>query len=205
MKRLLLLMLSLLLFFTACSDQRKLVRDEQGGYTDKKSDIRYAALAAHYEPAKGGEVFGVCEEEDSILEFRVIPELDSAKFLADDDRTVYFAGDDFLPAEKWTPKHLLICEGAVVSFELARISDAAVLGEVLSTWFEDAAGATMPNRPIVAEYRLKLEGKDYPNILYCFTFYSYGGGLNYFHDSVSGRTVAVPADIAEHFLSLGGA
>lgn len=209
MKRFGLLLLSLLLLFTACSGERTFLRDEDGGgYTDKKSGTHYVALPFSYEPARGGKIYGVYEDEerDVIRNFREIPELDVALFLADDDRVVYFAGEDFITADRWEAEILYVCVENAVSVEEKRLTvadDATALCAVLDLWF-DGESAVLPDEAAAYSRRLKFSGTTYPNLFYCFTFYSFGAGRYYFHDTEGDRTVAVPDGLAAHFLPAGG-
>lgn len=200
MKKLLLLLLALLLLLCSCGKPHTFVRSEDGtGYVDEKTDLLYRLLDGPYEPMASGETVGEYQHKESGVtrEFRVIPELDSRLFLADNNLNVYFAGDEMTPASLWEPDFLLICDEDVISVERKRFSagkDDAAIQRLLELWFGQSE-AKLPLKEAELSYRLKLSGTLYPNLLYCFSFLYYGEGEAYLYDPITRHTVALPDDV----------
>lgn len=202
MKKISLLLLSLVLLLSSCSDVRTFERDADGyGYTDKKSDLYYVELDAAFEPAQTGEAFGAYENKKTgaTRTFSVIPDLDPALFLTDEYLNVYYAGEAPLNAAEWELSVILVCEEDVISVEDFRFTaqkDAATVAEIRSLWFEGAGDAALPFSDAVYKRRIKMSCDAYPNLLYCFSFLAYDSGESYFYDASSRRTVAVPDTLA---------
>lgn len=215
MKRLLLLLLALLLLLSSCTDKPHVfAKSEDGtGYVDEKTGIFYRLLEGPYEPLASGETVGeYCNEKSGVSrEFRAIPDLDSALFLADGNLNVYFSGQSMTPADQWAPSILLVCEEEVISVERKRFTagtDDAAIARMLGLWFGTEV-ATLPLKTPRISYRLKLSGTLYPNLLYCFSFLYYGEGEAYFYDPIGRHTVALPEDVIAlicpaHVLGQGG-
>lgn len=202
MKKLLLLLLSLVLLLCSCSGVRTFERDEDGyGYTDTKSDLYYAELDAAFEPAKTGEAWGEYrnKETDVTRSFYEIPELEPTLFLTDKYLNVYYAGDEEIDAATWTLSAILVCDEDVVSivdFRFTAEEQGQTVSEIQRLWFEGAGDAMLPFGSAAYKRRIKLTCKQYPNLLYCFSFLAYDSGEAYFYDASSRRTVAVPDTLA---------
>lgn len=198
MKKIALLLLSLVLLLSSCSGLRSFERDTEGyGYTDQKSDLYYVELDAAFEPAKTGDAFGEYENKKTGTKrtFSVIPDLDPALFLTDEYLNVYYAGETPLDAAKWEPSAILVCNEDVISVEEFRFTtekDAATVAIIRSLWFEGAGDAVLPFSDAAYKRRLKISCDAYPNLFYCFSFLVYDSGEAYFYDASSRRTVAVP-------------
>ena len=198
MKRILLLLLLSALLLCSCASARPFARAEDGsGYTDTRAERFYLALDPAFEPASAGDIYGEYhdKERDVTRTFRVIPQLDHAHFLADENRIVYFAGDTDPDPATWQLTAALVCEEDAISVERLRLT-AEENGELLAllqtTWFEGEGNALLPLGAPVYTRRIKLTCAAYPNLFYCFTLHAYESGEGYFYDAVNRRTVRVP-------------
>jgi len=206
MKRLLLLLLSLLLAFTAChkSEHTPFSQDDDGyGCTDTETGIHYTALPLAFEPAKVGAVRGVYTDKraDYTRTYYEIPSLDPALYLGDNERGVWCAAEKLPVPEELTPTALLVCEEEAISVEIYRFSagkDDAVIAEILTLWFS-ADATEKPEGARTLTRRVKLQSEELPGIYYCFDYCVWGEDA-YFCEIFSGRTVAVPPALAAHFV-----
>ena len=71
-------------------------------------------------------------------------------------------------------------------------------GQLCELWFEGEGDAELPDfeQPTMKR-RVKLMFAEYPSLYYCFTFAVYEGGEAFLYEIGSGRTVAVPAALAD--------
>ncbi len=178
-----------LLLLTGCT--RRFERDTDGyGYTDARTDIHYTVLDSCYEAASVGEELGTYTDKkyDYTLQFYEIPELDSERFVTDNQRQVYCADDTLPDAAEWEIKELLIWDEDAISALVARVSDADDIAAVTALWFEGEE-AELPMSKHLRFHRITLSCEEYPNIYYCFRFYVYEEGC-YLYDMESRRTVA---------------
>jgi hypothetical protein len=202
MKRLLLFLLVPLLL-VSCSRPHRFTKGEDGAYVDARTDITYTLLDPMFEPAVRGDEWGAYEDEKSgfTRTFFTVGTLDPALFLADDMRCVYYAGSEALKPETFTVTAAILCYEDATSVEHKRFTaadHAAVLTELRTLWFEGAADAELPEltEPTLKR-RVKLTFAEYPSLYYCFTFAVYESGAAYLYEIGAGRTVAVPAALAD--------
>ncbi len=213
MRRFLLLSLALLLLFCGCNrESSTFLRAEDGaGYTDTKRDIFYTALDHAYEPAGAGEARGTYTDRsyDRTLTFREITGLDPARFVTDDNRTVYSADPDFKTADQWVIRAVLACDENAVSIERTRLSagsDDLQIAELRTLWFETApldadAYLLLALETPEAIRRIKLTTEAYPGLYYCFSLQVYEDGSAYFVDIESKHAVAAPAALATRLMA----
>ena len=207
MKRILLLVLSALVLFTACNKEKLavIVRDADGyGCTDTETGIHYTALPPAFEVAKSSTARGAYtnEKTGATHTYYEIPSLDPARYLCDDEQTVWCAEDTLPEAKALTPVALLICEEAAISVEVMRFSvtdDAATFAALLALWF-DGEATQRPEGEMSYTYRVKMTSEELPNIFYCFS-YAVWGEEAYFYDLFSKRAVLVPGALADKFPS----
>ncbi len=202
MKRLLLLLLVPLLL-VSCARTHRFTKGEDGAYVDTKTDAVYVLLDTVFEPASKGEEWGVYEDKDSgfTRTFYAIGTLDPALFIADEMLCVYYAGSEELKPETWTVTDALLCYEDATSVEHKRFTaadHADVIDELCELWFEGEGDAELPDfeQPTMKR-RVKLMFAEYPSLYYCFTFAVYEGGEAFLYEIGSGRTVAVPAALAD--------
>lgn len=206
MKRLLLLLLVPLLL-VSCSRTHRFTRDENGAYTDARTDAVYVLLDTMFEPASKGEEWGVYEDEESgfTRTFSAIGSLDPKLFLADETLCVYYAGSEELKPETWTVTAALLCYQDANSVEWKRFTAAEhadVVDEVCTLWFEGEGDAELPDfETPTFKQRIKLMFAEYPSLYYCFTFAAYEGGEAFFYEIGVGRVVAVPAALSATLLN----
>lgn len=214
MRRFLVLLLALLTLFVACdkdksggeaSDLTPFLQDNDGyGVTNTESGVHYTALPISFESAASGEAVG--EFYDKKADYRVtyhkIPGLSPDLYLVDSEMVVWYAdAAQAAPVPSaLTPKALLVCEEGAISVEVLRLTaevHAAEIGEALALWFE---GETVqkPEGAATLSRGVKLVSSELTGIYYCFSFGAWESGA-YFYD-LSGRAVAVPADLAAYFV-----
>lgn len=205
MKRIVILLFAVLLLFTACDRDKLAVitRDADGyGCTDTETGIHYTALPPAFEPAKTSTAHGVYTDEKTKKEhtYYEIPSQEPARYLADDEQTVWCADGAVPSADALTPVALLVCEDASVSVEIMRFSVAnepLTVKEILTLWFEGEAGQ-LPEGEMTYMRRIKMISEELPNIYYCFSLGVWGEST-FLYDLFSGRSVEVPATLAEKF------
>ena len=193
------LLLALLLALSGCGGRFE--RDGQGlGYTDSKTDIYYTALSSEFEAGRAGDTVGEYTDKkyDRTVTFYLIPELDGARFLTDDDGYVYCADATLPDASKWEPFAVLICEEDAISVEQARVTEATELAAFCAAWFEGEEGE-LPLQKASYSRRLKMACADYPNLYYCISFYYYEDGSAYFYNVEERRAVACPEALVSLF------
>lgn len=205
MKKLIPLLLALLLLLTGCRGNKApaFSLDEDGyGCTDPETGIHYVALDLAFEPASVTTVKGVYTAKNGTYTrtYYEIPGLDPTLYLGDNERGVWCATT--LPDPKTlTPEALLVCEEQAESVEIYRFSagkDDAVIAEILALWFEGEP-IEKPEGGRAFSRRIKMKSAELPGIYYCFEYFTQGENA-YFYDVFSGRTVAVPASVAAHFI-----
>ena len=197
MKRILLLFLFCALLLCSCGTAR-FERDGDGyGYTDSKTGVHYTVLPSAYEAGRAGEAVGEYTDKayGVLTTFYLIPDLDGALYLTDDNAYVYTAADPLPDAKQWNVSAVLVCDSDAISVESFRLTQAAQIAEVKALWFEGEA-CELPMVKAIASRRLKLASADHPNLYYCFNFYAYESGEAYFYDAEAGRAVACSADLA---------
>ena len=210
MKRFLLLLLLLSVVLVSCKDEKALasfsMADDGYSCTNAETGVQYTAMDFCFEPAKTAEEIGAYTDKDAdyTLTYYAIPDLDTALYIADSERGVWYAAGAVTPpaAKDLTPTALLVCEEAAVSVEIFRLTaenDGEALTELLSLWFEGER-AERPVGAVEFSRRIKVVSAELPNIYYCFDFGTWGDEA-YFYDVFSGRTVAVPATLAERFIN----
>ncbi len=205
MKKLFPVLLALLLLFGGCRGNKATAfsLDEDGyGCTDSETGIHYVAWDLAFEPASVTAVKGVYTAKNGTYTrtYYEIPGLDPARYLGDSERGVW--GVTAAPDPKTlTPEALLVCEEQAESVEIYRFStgkDDAVIAEILALWFEGEA-IEKPDGGRAFSRRLKLKSAELPGVYYCFDYFTQGENA-YFYDVFWGRTVAVPAALAAHFI-----
>ena len=203
MKKLFVLLLVLTLLLCGCSGANQFKPTEDGtGYVDTKTDRTYVMLDIAFESGAIGAAVGEYSErgKDDALVFYEITGLDSALYLADEDRNVYYAGETLPDASAWRVNEILLCEGSdgdVARLTFKEENDGAAISRIRNLWFE---GEEVPFLSLTAAtkmYSVKLTSPDYPNLYYCFSFLYYEGGTSYFYNSISHRAVIVPDDLVE--------
>ena len=202
----LLLLLSLLLLLAGCKDPLPVfMPDADGnGYTGEESGVHYVALDFPYEAVGRGEAVGAYTHPklDYTRVFYAVPDQDVALFLTDDDMTVWYAGETVIDAADWTVASVGVCQEEAVSvrlFSLVAGEDDEAVAAVQTLWFSGAS-TVLPEGAATLCRTLKLTTDAYPGICYSFYFYWYEGDGGYFFEPVSGRTVAVPYQLAEKIL-----
>ena len=204
MRRLLLVFLAVLFVFSlaSCGDKEKqnIFLLQNDGYTDPETGAWYKALPKAFEPVRSAATRGVAVYENGEVKYTFLemPELDSKKWLCDDLRGVWYAGDWTLDPATLTPRALLIHEELSASFERKRLavgSDDALIAEILTLWFT-GEGTEEPIGEVSVVRRLRLISDELPGIYYCFDFYVCGG-KGYFYDRTVARYVAVPLALSE--------
>lgn len=195
--RLAVLMLALLLLCSACGP--RFLADGSGlGYTDKKTDIFYAAMPTTFEAAsREGEPIGQFEDKefDRTISFYAIPSLDAKLFVTDEYGFVYCAADPMPTFESFPVNEVLVCEEDAVSVELFRMTGTNSIADLVRAW-KIGENAELPMVKASFMRRLKMASALYPNLYYCINFYAYEGGEAYLYDSESKRAVVCPAEIA---------
>ena len=199
MKRILLLLLALLLALplVACDKEEdvNLFILQNGGYTDTETGVLYQVLPYAYEPVKSAAQRGVARYEDGQVQYTFLemPDLDSALWLCDDMRGVWYAGEWTLEPSALTPRALLICEELSFSLEKKRLAvgtDDALIDEILAVWFTGECASEPLGESTLAR-RIRLISAELPGIYYCFDFYMCGE-QGYFCDRTLGRFVLLP-------------
>jgi len=204
MRKLLPFFLALLLLFTACGEKEPAAfsLDEDGyGCTDTETGIHYAALPLSFEPILTETVRGVYTDRAYTRTYYEIVDTDPRRYIGDNEGGVWYAGKEPIPApEALTPTAVILFEEQAVSIETRRFSagkDDGAIAEILSLWFEGEA-VDGPEASYSFSRRVKMQSAELPNIYYCFEYRVFGESA-YFCDVFSGRTVAVPASLAEKF------
>lgn len=194
----LLVLLAALLLFTACEKRARFTVSEDGyRFTDRRTGVTYTALSPAFEPAKGGNARGKCKLPDGTERtLREIPSLSPDLWLADDEKTLYYAGEGTPDPAAWEMTAVLFCEDEGVSIERYRW-EAPTAGEKIAalctTWWNGEERELPPGAPTL--YRaLKFQGAEYPNIYYCIGYYQYEDGSAVLYEKFSGRCVSVPAE-----------
>ena len=214
MRRLLILLLALLVLLTACNkddaDKKQLtpfLKDDDGyGVTNTASGLHYTALPLCFESMASGEAVG--EYYDAAFDYSVtyhqIPGVDPLAYLVDSEMGVWFADATYaepIPAEL-TPTALLVCEEGAISsviFRLNAQTHSDVIAQALALWFEGEATVKPAASPTMSR-GIKMISAELTGIYYCFTFAMWGDDA-YFYEIFTGRTVALPADLAAYFVS----
>lgn len=198
-KSLLPILLAVLLLFASCEGKARFTVSEDGYlFTDRKTGVVYTALSPAFEPAKGSTECGKCRMPGGTeLTLREIPGLDPGIWLADDEKTLYFAGDSLPDPAEWTVSAVLFCEEDAISIERSRLTRAengAALTAFTTTWFLGDAVELSPAFPTFFR-TAKLMFSEVSNIYYCITYYRYEDGSAVLFEQFSGRAVALPAEI----------
>ena len=202
MKRFFLCLFCLLLLLCGCEKKpAKFKLDEDGfGVTAAKGGRHYVALDATFEPKSTGNCVGEAPRKNrDALPLYEIPGLSADVFLADDEKTVYFAGQIQPDAANWQLSAVLVCEEDVIAVEKKRLSPGendAEIALLQQLWFGDAEPAALPIVGDATVRRIKLCCDEYPNLLYCFEAIQYDSGDTYFFERLSRKTVAVPQNLA---------
>lgn len=203
MKRFLLLLAALLLLFTGCSEGHRLERTEDGnGYVDTKTKVVYLQLDIAFEPAVTGELVGTYTDRarDITVTLHEIPKLDTATFLADEDKNVYCVAEAMPNAADWQIETILVCDGDGVSVERRRFTAALqpdTVEQIRALWFEGEEANFLSLTEADKLYSIKISSAAYPNLYYCFDFLYFAEGTSYFYNAVSHRSVEVPADLVQ--------
>ena len=197
-KSFLLLLLAVLLLLAACEKRARFTVSEDGyRFTDRKTGVTYTALSPAFEPAKGGAERGKCKLPGGTeLTLREIPSLSPDLWLADDDKTLYYAGEGAPDPAEWELTTVLFCEDEGVSMERFRwtkTEESEKITTLAAVWFSDGETELPPGAPVL--YRvLKFQGAGYPNIYYCIGYYRYEDGSAVLYEKFSGRCVRIPAE-----------
>lgn len=197
-KNFLLVLLAALLLFTACEKRARFTVSEDGyRFTDRRTGVTYTALSPAFEPAKGGNARGKCKLPDGTERtLREIPSLSPDLWLADDEKTLYYAGEGLPDPAEWELTTVLFCEDEGVSIERFRwtkTEEPEKITALAAVWFSGEETEFPPGAPTL--YRaVKLQGAEYPNIYYCIGYYQYEDGSAVLYEKFSGRCVSVPAE-----------
>lgn len=162
-RRFLLLLLAALLLFAACEKRARFTVSEDGyRFTDRKTGVTYTALSPAFEPAKGGAERGKCNLPDGTERtLREIPSLSPDLWLADDEKTLYYAGEGTPDPAAWEITAVLFCEDEGVSIERYRW-EATTAGKKIAalctTWWNGEECELPPRRPHVLP-RAQISGR----------------------------------------------
>lgn len=192
-------MLAALLLLASCNRGKVRFTVSEDGYlfTDRETGTVYTALSPAFEPAKGGRERGTCLLSGvTLLTLREIPELSPDTWLADDEKTLYFAGDPLPDPAAWTVSAVLFCEEDAISIERSRLTRAengAALTAFVGAWF---SGEEIELSPAIPTFfrTAKLVFAEVPNIYYCIAYYRYEDGSAVLFEKFSGRAVALPKE-----------
>lgn len=195
-RSLILLALAALLLFCSCGGSARFTVSADGyRFTDGKTGVVYTALSPAFEPAKGGTERGICKMPGGTeLTLREIPSLSPETWLADDEKTLYFAGEGTPDPAAWTVTAVIFCEEDAISIERSRLTqedNAEALSALVTLWFSGEATELSPTLPSLVR-TAKLVFAEVPNIYYCITYYRYEDGSAVLSEKFSGRAVCVP-------------
>ena len=204
MKRILILLLALSLLLVGCNGGddvttgNEFSQDADGyGVTDTVTGIYYRALDFAFEPAITSGVVGTYKNGEYTRTFYKIKGLDPALYVADSELGVWYAGENAPDPRALTVSAILVCEQTSFSRELFRFSAGeadAMIKEILALWFEGES-VDYPESTVQKKRTLKMSFEELSNIFYCFDFGVFEEGA-FFYDRMSGRAVAVSADLA---------
>lgn len=195
-KGFLLFLLAALMLLASCSRTKVRFTVSEDGYrfTDRETGVVYTALSPAFEPAKGGNERGRCFSGETELTLREIPKLSPDVWLADDEKTLYFAGDPLPDPAAWTVSAVIFCEEDAISIERSRLTRAEngeALSVFVSAWFTGEETELSPAAPTFFR-TAKLVFAEVPNIYYCISYYRYEDGSAALYERFSGRAVMLP-------------
>ena len=173
---------------------------------DDRTDLCYVMLDIPYESNANGKEWGsyTSERTGSVTTFYVIPDMDSALYLTDAYRNVYYAGDETVDAATWRIGRMLFCDEQVLSLERFRYEDEGagntMLTELRDLWF-DGETEELPIVPHKYYYAVKLQAAAYQGISYAITCRVYADHSIYLADKPGNRAVRVPGELAESLLA----
>lgn len=197
MRRLVPLLLALLFVFCGCrKDKTKLFAVDGDGYgvTDPETGVHYAALDPAFEPLATGEAMGKTNGTRPLTLYAVA-DVDPARALADEEGTVYLAGD--LPdLAALSPDALLVCERDAASVVLKRFADGSDLPADLYALWRDGEETALPTLSVPdGSFALRWLSPQIAGLSYGVSYLRFAESA-YLYDLWSKRTVAVPAETA---------
>lgn len=200
----LILVLSVLL--GSCSSLHKIEYDRENNvYTDTKTGIVYTDAPGCYEPVQIGDEYARWKvNKDASIVLHVIGDMDPAKWLCEEGKTVFYAEGVTLPTlREMAPETLYICVEATLTMALATLTDAEVIERAITLW-ESAESIPYSGKEPTQNLRIKFASNAYPGLYYSLIYLEYSDGSRVLYDRSSGRCVEA-GDLFEAYVGGGTA
>ncbi|MBR2926398.1 MAG: hypothetical protein IKC31_02330 [Clostridia bacterium] len=166
------LLTGLVLLLSGCSKLHT-VTYKDGQYLDKTTEIVYRPASLCYEAVSIKEG-GIAKIKDGLSQVLYeINGVDPSLMLANEEYEIFYAVGTTLPTlTEMNPVGIAICKTQSISAQLAAITDAAELQEILDAY---VGGTGCSDRHVnkagaVEQYYLKFYSTAYPTLYYCLEY-----------------------------------
>lgn len=163
---------------------------ENNRYTDSRTDISYLDAPGCYEPvAIGKEYAKLSFGGKSSLVLYEVGNMDPAKWLCEEGKTVFYAEGETLPTlTEMAPTQVHLCIEEASTMVLSTITDAADIAALVDVWLSGEEVAYTGMEPNI-NLRVKFESQTYPGLYYSLIYLEYGDGTKVLYDRYAARCV----------------
>ena len=183
------LLCSILVLFsalTSCSGVSSLKNDGNGGYVDKKGDVRYVPASGCFEPASVGEEYRKIDKT-TLYE---IGDLDPSLWLCEKDSYNVFHSDEITIPDfaNMTITEIKLCYQDKYIMEFASIKEKEVIDKVSDVYLNGEPGlgfATYPDHTVA----VKVVFSECPNIYFCMNYAYNDDGEAYLTNRYEGKII----------------
>lgn len=168
-------------------------------YTDNRTGISYTDAPACYEPNYIGKEYARWRynSKSSIVFYR-LGEMDPARWLCEEGKTVFYAEGETLPTlDQMAPDTVHLCVEEATTLILVTITDAEDIAALVDLYL-NGEQITYSGLEPTLNLRVKFLSPVYPDLVYSVQYLEYSDGSRVLYDRHMGRCVDA-GDILEGY------
>lgn len=162
----------------------------ENAYVDGRTGIAYHDAPGCYEPVAIGKEYAQLKygRKTSVV-FYEMGEMDPAKWLCEEGKTVFYADGVTLPTlTEMAPEQVHLCIEQASTMVLSTITDAEDIHALIDVWLNGEEVVYTGLEPNV-NLRVKFESASYPGLYYSLIYLEYGDGTKMLYDRFAARCV----------------
>ena len=169
-------------------------------YTDGRTGIRYTDAPGCYEPVAIGKEYAKWSyNRKSGVIFYEIGNMDPAKWLCEEGKTVFYAEGVTLPTlTEMAPEKVHLCVEEAITAVLVTVTDQADINALIDAWL-GGEEITYSGLEPTLNLRIKFESPSYPGLYYSLIYLEYSDGSKVLYDRSSARCVMV-GDVLKEYI-----
>ena len=162
----------------------------ENAYVDGRTGIAYHDAPGCYEPVAIGKEYAQLKygRKTSVV-FYEMGEMDPAKWLCEEGKTVFYADGVTLPTlTEMAPEQVHLCIEQASTMVLSTITDAEDIAALIEVW-QTGEEVTYTGLEPSVNLRVKFESPTYPGLYYSLIYLEYSDGSKVLYDRYAARCV----------------